>query len=323
VPPWPGPGTHKAATAARRRATPRVGLRVTATDSDTDTGSQSYTLMVDPAPLTLTADGRVMTWGGGVPALTCRHTDLVNGGASASPARGLATTATSGSNGGTYAVTQGALAAAGNYTVGTFHQGTLTVGPAGLTVTAVNQAMTYGGVPALTCKHAGLVNGGASATFPGGLAVTGNYAIATFNGGTPAVNPATLVQEKLKRLPADADPDRHAEGLRKPHYADGLGRGPAPPAPTSVRCWAGYFEALGPPWAVAWRCSDSLSLRAFLGVPCRGRPRTTPASPRSASGRRWACPSGPSWSCPASPGRSCCGARRWPWARRRWGPTRR
>jgi hypothetical protein len=44
-------------------------------------------------------------------------------------------------------------------------------------VAADNQAMTCGGVPALTCNHTGLVHG----------------AIATFNGGTPAVNQATLL----------------------------------------------------------------------------------------------------------------------------------
>jgi hypothetical protein len=48
-------------------------------------------------------------------------------------------------------------------------------------------------VPALTCRHTGPVNCGASAAFPGGLAATGNYTIATFNGGTPAVNQATLL----------------------------------------------------------------------------------------------------------------------------------
>jgi hypothetical protein len=127
-----------------------------------------------------------------VPALTYKHTGLAHGGASASPAGGLATRANSGSGGGTYAVTQGTPADTGNYTVGTFHQGALTVNPASLTVTADNQAMTYGsGVPALTYKHTGLAHGGAGAAFTGGLAGTGNYSIATFDGGTPAANRAT------------------------------------------------------------------------------------------------------------------------------------
>jgi hypothetical protein len=247
-----------------------------------------------------------------LPALTCRSTDLANGDAGASLARGPATTATRGSNVGTYDVTQGALAATGIYTIGTFPQGTLTVDPAGLTVTADNQAMTCGGgVPALTCQHTGPVNGGASAAFTGGLAVTGNYPVATCNGGTPAVHPATLGEEKRKRLPADAGLDRHAEGLRKPHHAGGLGRDRLPPGADFRLRPGGYSEALGPQRAVAGRCRGSLSPRAFLGPPCRSRPAITPASARPAGGRRWACASGPSCSCPASPGTgSCSGARR-------------
>ena len=71
-----------------------------------------------------------------MPALTCRHAGLAHGDASASPAAGLATAATGAGVVGTYPVTQGALAATGNYTSGTFHQGALTVNPASLTVTA-------------------------------------------------------------------------------------------------------------------------------------------------------------------------------------------
>jgi hypothetical protein len=79
-------------------------------------------------------------------------------------------------------------------------------------VTADNQAVTYSsGVPAPTNKHTGLAHGGASASFAGGPAATansgstvgsypitqdtlmgtGDYTIATFNGGTPAADPAT------------------------------------------------------------------------------------------------------------------------------------
>ena len=129
-----------------------------------------------------------------MPALTRRHAGLAHGDASASPACGPATGATSGSGVGTYDITQGALAATGSYAAGTFHQGTLTVDPAGLTVTADNQAMIYGGgVPALTNKHTGLAHDGAGAAFAGGPAATGDYTIATSDGGTPAVNQATLL----------------------------------------------------------------------------------------------------------------------------------
>src|SRR5262249_41022261 len=104
-------------------------------------------------------------------------------------------------------ITQGNLAATGNYAIGTFTKGTLTVGQASLTVTADNESMTYGGtVPPLTYKYSGLVNGDARASFTGApqttasrrrargsyagtqgnLAATGNYTIGTFNKGTSA-----------------------------------------------------------------------------------------------------------------------------------------
>jgi hypothetical protein len=87
----------------------------------------------------------------------------------------------------------------------------LAVDPAGLTATVGGQGMTCGGgVPALTCKHAGPVSGGAGAVFTGGpaasansgstvggypviqgaLAGTGDYAIGTFDGGTLALSAA-------------------------------------------------------------------------------------------------------------------------------------
>ena len=93
-----------------------------------------------------------------MPALTRRHTGLAHD-ASAAVARPPASEATGAGVVGTYAVTPGDPAAAGGYTAGTFHQGALTVNPAGLTAAAGDQAVTGGGgVPAPTCKHAGPVN---------------------------------------------------------------------------------------------------------------------------------------------------------------------
>ena len=112
---------------------------------------------------------------------------------------------------GGYPIAQGTLAATGNYTIGTFNSGTLTVNAAPLSVTATNESMTYGGtVPALTYTYTGLVNGDSTATFSGGLtttatsstsvggypitqgtlAATGNYTIGIFNGGTLTINKA-------------------------------------------------------------------------------------------------------------------------------------
>ncbi len=169
------------------------------------------TLTVNTASLTLTATNESMTYGGTVPALTYTYTGLVNGDSTASFSGGLTTTATSSTSVGGYPITQGTLAATGNYTIGTFSAGTLTVNAAPLTVTAANISMTYGGtVPALTYTYTGLVNGDSTATFSGGLTTTatsstsvggypitqgtlaasGNYAIGTFNGGTLTINKA-------------------------------------------------------------------------------------------------------------------------------------
>jgi hypothetical protein len=83
-------------------------------------------LTVNPAALTVTADNQSMTYGGSVPALTYHYIGLVNGDTSASFTGGL-TTMAGGHGVGSYPITQGSLAATGNYTIGTFNGGTLTV----------------------------------------------------------------------------------------------------------------------------------------------------------------------------------------------------
>jgi hypothetical protein len=75
-------------------------------------------------------DNQAMTYSSGVPALTCRHTGLAHGGAGAALTGGPAATATSGSTVGDYPITQGALAATGNYSTGTCNGGTLALSAA-------------------------------------------------------------------------------------------------------------------------------------------------------------------------------------------------
>ena len=124
-------------------------------------GYVNGTLTVNAAPLTVIAANESMTYGGTVPALTYTYTGLVNGDLSATFSGGLATTATSSTRVGGYPITQGILAATGNYTIGTFNAGTLTVNAAPLTITpSAGQSMVYGGtVPALTYTASGFVNG--------------------------------------------------------------------------------------------------------------------------------------------------------------------
>ena len=82
---------------------------------------------INPALLTVTAAIQSMTYGGAVPALIYTYTGLVNGETSATFTGGLATAAASSSSVGSYPITLGTLAATGNYTIGTFVPGTLTV----------------------------------------------------------------------------------------------------------------------------------------------------------------------------------------------------
>ncbi len=64
--------------------------------------------------------------------------------------------------------------------------------------------------------------------------------------------------------------DRFVEGLCKKFYDEG-GKGGRPGLAPGVyfRCLlVGYFEAIDSERGIDWRCSDSLSLKAFLGVAC-------------------------------------------------------
>lgn len=74
--------------------------------------------------------------------------------------------------------------------------------------------------------------------------------------------------EKLNELLGEADFDRTVEALCAPFYeADGTaGRSSIPPGVYFRMLFIGYFEGIESERGIAWRCSDSLSLRAFLGL---------------------------------------------------------
>ena len=168
---------------------------------------------IKAASLTVTATDQSMTYGSTVPALTYTYAGLVNNETSVVFSGSLVTTATSSSNVGDYPITVGTLAATGNYTIGTFNAGTLTVSAALLTVTATNESMVYGDtVPALTYTYTGLVNGDTSVVFSGSLvatatssssvgdypitvgtlAATGNYTVGTYNPSTLTIAKADI-----------------------------------------------------------------------------------------------------------------------------------
>jgi hypothetical protein len=176
------------------------------------------TLSITPAHLTVTADNKAKTYGSANPALTFTLSGFVNGDTAAvvSGSPTLTTTAATGSAVGAYAITvvnAGTLSATNyDFPAANFANGTLSITPAHLTVTANSPSKTYGSAnPALTFTYSGLVNGDTSASFTGALstsatnssnvgtygivqntlAATGNYTISSFNQGTLTINPAT------------------------------------------------------------------------------------------------------------------------------------
>ncbi len=149
------------------------------------------TLTVNRAPLTITANDALRDYGSSNPTFTASYSGLVNSDTSAVVSGlNLATTATSGSNVGGYAITASG-GTASNYTI-SFVNGTLTVDRVPLTITANDTSRDYGsGNPAFTASYSGLVNSDTSSVVSGlKLATTatggsniGSYTI-TASGGT-------------------------------------------------------------------------------------------------------------------------------------------
>ena len=145
-------------------------------------------LSVTARPITVTADNLSRLYGAANPAFTYTigGDGLVNGDTLSGS---LTTAATTSSNVGTYAITQGTLAASSNYSL-TFNPGTLTIDPAKLTVTADAQSRIYGNAnPSLTYSYSGFVNGDTSSLFTGSLTTS---ATKTSNVGTYAITQGTL-----------------------------------------------------------------------------------------------------------------------------------
>ena len=201
-------------------ATSAVGTYPITAASATGTGLANYTITynngtftVNPAALTITASNAAKTYGA-VASLTQYTTSgLVNADAVSVvtlASTGSAATATVG----TYPITAASATGTGltNYTI-TYTNGTLTVNPAALTITASNAAKTYGAVASLTqYTTSGLVNTDAvsavtlASTGSAATAAVGTYPITaasatgtgltnytiTYNNGTLTVNPAAL-----------------------------------------------------------------------------------------------------------------------------------
>ena len=79
-------------------------------------------------------------------------------------------------------------------------------------------------------------------------------------------SPGHVFYDKLNGLLREGGFDRHVEALCEPHYAKGKGRPSVPPGVYFRMLVVGYFEGINSQRGIAWRCSDSLSLRKFLGI---------------------------------------------------------
>ena len=146
-----------------------VGDYVTSCSGATD---PNYTIdyvngvdAVTPAPLTVTASSATMTYGGQAPTITVAATGFQNGDGLAALGSGLSCTTSAGPTSpvGSYASTCSG-AADPNYAV-TYASGSVTVGPATLTVTATSLTKQFGTAnPVLTDTVTGFVNGQTLAT---------------------------------------------------------------------------------------------------------------------------------------------------------------
>jgi transposase len=77
--------------------------------------------------------------------------------------------------------------------------------------------------------------------------------------------PAHPFYQRLNGVLQEAGFDAFVEDLCQPYYADHIGRPSIPPGIYFRMLFVGYFEGLPSQRGIAWRCSDSRSLQAFLG----------------------------------------------------------
>jgi hypothetical protein len=201
-----------------------TGLALAGTDAGDYALEQPTGLTADitPAPLTVTAIDRSMTYGGTVPALTFDTGPLAPGDTVGTALSGsMATTAGPRSPVGADPITQGTLVADPDYAM-SFTAATLTIDPATLTITADDQSKTYGRALVLDgtgFTSVGLIDGdavaGVTLTSAGAAATAdvtgspyliapadatgtglGNYAI-SYIPGTLTVLPAPLTATAL------------------------------------------------------------------------------------------------------------------------------
>jgi hypothetical protein len=189
-------------------------------------GSVDGVLTIAPATVLVSADAQSKVYGASDPALTYTVTGLQGTDTAANVVTG-ALSRNVGESTGSYAITQGTLAANSDYTL-SFTANSLAITPATLTVTAEAQSKVYGSSdPALTYSVAGLQAGDTASTVltgalmrtagesvtaspyaigQGSLAANGNYAL-TFVPSTLSITAAPLVVAAVNQTKVYGSPD--------------------------------------------------------------------------------------------------------------------
>jgi transposase len=78
--------------------------------------------------------------------------------------------------------------------------------------------------------------------------------------------------KRLNKVLSQHEFDRFVEGLCRGFYARKMGRPSIPPGVYFRMLMVGYFEGIDSERGIAWRCADSLSLKAFLGYALQDAP---------------------------------------------------
>ena len=84
-------------------------------------------------------------------------------------------------------------------------------------------------------------------------------------------SPGHVFYDRLQSVLIEAGFDAFAEASCRPYYAARMGAPSVPPGRYFRMHLVGYFEGIDSERGLEWRCSDSLSLRAFLRLGSRDR----------------------------------------------------
>ena len=217
------------------------------------------TFTVNPAPLTITANNASKAYGATATFASGAYTSssLVNGNTLSGvteTSSGAGTTAAAG----TYAITPSAATGANgfltsNYSI-TYANGTLTVNPAALTVTADNVAKTYGQSPTYSFTPTGLIN---SDTLSGATGTSGGTTVTAAVGmGRPAAALGATIWRSAALPPSPKPPTRRLRtaGPSRPAPAAPI-HGSSSTATHAPCCWPNTTPASPPRISCNWSLS--------------------------------------------------------------------